>query len=225
VFYGAVEAVGESGTPVTPAMVSGRLDRFLYVVIHEDCHDQFALPYGIEEALCNLITYRAMEGFAAERYRRFSGENRALRRYADEQSRATRAAIAYYGRLADLYQRHARGELAFEALLREREALYRGAASALRWPRAEANDVRLANDMTYSRHYPLLESVHRALGGDLARTMAFFRQVDRAKPSPAEVMQRQRITEQRSLAFVRAYEEAVVDTIRRLLAERGAAGG
>lgn len=45
-YFGAVEVLGESGTPVTPAMITGKLDRFLYLVMHEDCHDQFDLPYA-----------------------------------------------------------------------------------------------------------------------------------------------------------------------------------
>ena len=58
VYFATVEAWGEVGTPVTPAMVTSKLDRFLYLVIHENCHDQFELPYGIEEALCDLITHK-----------------------------------------------------------------------------------------------------------------------------------------------------------------------
>jgi hypothetical protein len=68
VFYGESEAVGEIGAPVTHSMIDGKLDRFIYLVIHEDCHDQFELPQGVEEALCNLIAYKAMIAFAAEKY-------------------------------------------------------------------------------------------------------------------------------------------------------------
>jgi len=56
--------------------------------------------------------------------------------------------------------------------------------------------VRIANYMTYSRHYPFLESVFVALGSDLARTVALFRQVDNIKPSSAAVMQQRRIAKE-----------------------------
>jgi len=36
VFFTTVEAIGEIGTPVTASMVGGKLDRVLYLVIHED---------------------------------------------------------------------------------------------------------------------------------------------------------------------------------------------
>jgi hypothetical protein len=225
VYFSAVEALGESATPVTPAMVTGKLDRFLYLVIHEDCHDQFELPWGIEEALCNLITYRAMEAFAREKYRFYSRENRAIRRYADLQSRLTRTTIAYYEKLATLYARHGRREIPDETLLRERAAIYREAERALGWKPGELNNVAIANDMTYSRHYPFLESVYEALGKDLARIVEFFRRVDERKPTAEAVKKRYRISDGGSAEFIRTYEGAVIETIRNALAESDTRAG
>jgi hypothetical protein len=218
-YYGASEALGEIGTPVTPAMITSKLDRFLYLVIHEDCHDQFELPYGIEEPLCDLIAFKAMAAFSEEKFGYFAREDRAVRRYAATQSRLTRATIAYYDQLATLYARHQRAEISSEALLRERGAIFRKAERVLGGPRGELNNVGLANDMTYSRHYPPLESVFDALGRDLARTVAFFRQVDKGKPSRAAIMKRHRITTEDSVDFIRAYEAAVLETIRQVLQE------
>src|SRR5574340_999938 len=93
VYFGTVEAWGEVGSPVTPSMITGKLDRFLYLVIHEDCHDQFDLPYGIEEALCNLVTYKAMAVFSEEKFGPYARENRAIRRYADTQAGFARTTI------------------------------------------------------------------------------------------------------------------------------------
>jgi len=73
--------------------------------------------------------------------------------------------------------------------------------------------------MTYSRHYPFLETVHDALGGDLARTIAFFKRVDQAKPAPRDVMKRYKLKSDSSVAFLRAYEDEVIKTIGKLLAE------
>lgn len=219
IYYGAVEALGEVGTPVTPTMITGKLDNFLYLVIHEDCHDQFDLPYGVEEALCNLITYRGMAQFAREKFKWYAGENVALRRYAERQSKATRATILYYGQLEALYARHGRGEIAADALLRERAVIFRKAERPLGWKSGELNNVIIANDMTYSRHYPFLESVHAALGNDLARTVAFFKHVDRIKPSAAAVMKQHRIADKGSVAFIRAHEVAVVEAAKKALAE------
>ncbi|HXF66087.1 MAG TPA: aminopeptidase [Burkholderiales bacterium] len=217
VYFGQTEAVGEAGTPVTPSMLAGTLVRFVYLVIHEDCHDQFDLPLGIEEALCNVITYNAMVAFAAEK----SGflERTAMRRYAQRESERTRAAKAFYEELERLYARHRGGEIPAEALLAERARIFARAERALAWEKGALNNVAIANDMTYSRHFPFLEEVFEALGRDLARTVAFFRHVDAVKPARAAVKKKLGIQEERSVEFIRAYEEAVLDTIRKALAQ------
>lgn len=219
VYFGTVEAWGEVATPATPSMIASKLDRFIYLVIHENCHDQFGLPYGIEEALCDLITYKGMAEFTAQKYGAYAREDRAIRRYAEMQSRLARTTITYYERLARLYARHERKEISSEMLLRERAAIYKSALKPLAWTKGELNNVSLANHMTYSRHYPFLESVFDALGRDLVRTVAFFRHVDKIKPSGAAVMRRHRIAEERSVEYVRAYEAAVVETIRKALVD------
>jgi len=200
-------------------MITSKLDRFIYLVIHEDCHDQFDLPYGIEEALCDLITHKGMAAFTEEKYGSYAREDRAIRRYAETQSRRARTTIAYYERLATLYARYERKEIQSDRLLRERAAIFKNAQKSLAWTKGELNNVGIANDMTYSRHYPFLESAFDTLGRDLARTVAFFRHVDKIKPSSAAVMQRHRIAEASSVEYVRAYEAAVVETIRMALAD------
>ena len=218
-YFTTVEVVGEAGTPVTAEMISSKLDRFLYLVIHEDCHDQFELPYGIEEALCNLIAYKAMAVFTDEKFGSYAREDRAIRRYADAESKRTRATVAYYDELARLYARHERNEITGEALLKQRAAIFARAERDLEWRRGPLNNIGLATDMTYSRHYPFLESVFDALGRDLPRAVAFFKHADRIKPSPAAIMKRDRIADKRSAAFLRAYEAVVVETIRTALAD------
>lgn len=224
-YFTAVEAWGEIGSPVTSTMVEGKLDRFLYLVIHEDCHDQFSLPYGIEEAVCDLITYKGITQFAEEKYGRYAREHRAVRRYADAQSAQVRTTIAHYEQLERLYARYEGKEISSDALLQERAALLKHAERPLSWLRGEVNNVSIANHMTYSRHYPLMESVFDSLGRDLARTVAFFRQVDLLRPPAADVMRRHGIAIEKSVEFVRANEAAVVETIRRALAGDKAAPG
>ena len=219
VYFTTVEAWGEIATPATTAMITGKLDRFIYLVIHEDCHDQFELPYGIEEALCDLITHKGMAAFAGAKYGSYAREDRAVRRYAATQSRLARATIAQYEQLARLYARYERNEISSDALLQERAAFFRNALRPLAWSKGELNNVSLATHMTYSRHYPFLESVFDALGRDLARTVAFFRHVDKIKPARAAVMRQHRIAEESSMEFIRAYEAAVMETIRKALAD------
>jgi len=79
--------------------------------------------------------------------------------------------------------------------------------------------VSLANDMTYSRHYPLIESAYNALDRDLERTVALFKRVDEIKPSRQAVMKRHRITDEKGVELIRAYEAEVVNVIEQALAE------
>ena len=224
VYWTVAEALGEVGTPVTRAMLTARVERFVYLVLHENCHDQFELPHGIEEALCEVISHRAMAMFSAERYGAFAQEGRAIREYAEVQSARTRATLRYYDQIALLYARYERRDIPPEMLLQERAAIFTSAQSELNWSARDLNNVAIANRMTYSRHYPLMESVFDALGRDPARMVEFFRHVDKIKPSSAQVMEWQRIGGERSVEFVRAYELAVVETIRAALAGAATVG-
>lgn len=217
-YFGQTEAVGEIGTPVTGSMLSGSLVRFVYLIFHEDCHDQFDLPQGVEEALCNVIAYNAMTAYAAERQQFNAIERVAMRRYPVRESERTRAAKAYYEQLEAFYARYARGDLAEQALLAERARIFSRAEKALAWEKGSLNNVGIANDMTYSRHFPYLESVFVALGRDLGATVAFFRKVDALlKPEKAAILKRHRLKNEQSLVFVRAYEAAALETIRKEL--------
>src|SRR5689334_17498001 len=218
VYFDQTEALGESGTPVTPSMLSGSLVRFVYLVLHEDCHDQFDLPFGIEEPLCNVITYHAMDAYSGEKDRFSSLERVALRRYAVREPERTRQSKSYYEQLESVYARYSRREISRDAVAAERAKVFAAAERTLAWPKGALNNVGIANDMTYSRHYPSLESVYVALDRALARTVAFFRQVDRAKPPRAAVVKRLKLKDDKGLDFIRAYEAAVLETIEKELA-------
>jgi hypothetical protein len=223
VYFGALETKGEAGTPVTASMASGTLDRFVYLVVHEDCHEQFDFPYGVEEALCNLIAYKAMAAFGEKKFAPGAAEIRMIRGYAEAQATLARVIIGYYEQLAVLYARHERAEISPQVLLGERAEIFGHAERALGWEQGGMNNVVIASEMTYRRHYPLMESVYAALGHDLARTVAFFKHVDSIKPSRTAVMKRHGIAVQTSAEFIRAYEAAVVETLRNVLAESSAA--
>jgi hypothetical protein len=190
----------------------------LYLVIHEDCHDQFDFPYGFEEALCNVLAYRGMTAFAREHYGAWTRANYAVRRYADTQTYLTHSVVSYYRQIEQLYARRASGEITALAALRERARVFGGAERTFGWYRGTLNNVGLANEMTYSRHFPLIDSVHVALGDDLAKTVAFFKAVDRVKTTAESVLLAERISDRKSAHFVHAHEAVVAQTVRRELA-------
>ena len=217
VYFGTVEVLGEVGAAVSPEVLSVQLTRFLYLVFHEDCHEQFEFPYGIEEALCNVIAYHAMEQFSRGKYGPEAREYLAIRRYTKGEAARTRTVKSIYEQLAVYYARYDGKELAADALLKERARLFGKAERALAWKRGSLNNVGIANEMTYSRHYPLLEGVYDALGQDLARTVEFFRRVDAAKPSPEAVLKKYKIASKDGLDFIRAYEAEVVRIVEASL--------
>ena len=216
-YFARIEAVGEVGVPVTTALLEGKLDRFLYLVIHEDCHDQFEFPYGFEEALCNLIAYQGMTAFSTRQYGRWSRTNFGIRAYAGTQTQLTRAVVSYYGYTERLYASHARGEMALMPGMQQRARLFASAERTLGWAKGAMNNVGLANEMTYSRHFPLVERVFDALDGDLVKLMDFFRQVDREKPSRERVLARLGLSDEKSVQAISAIETSTVDTTVRLL--------
>lgn len=217
VIFGESEAVGESAAPLTPAMLAAPLDRFVYLVIHEDCHDQFKYPFGIEEALCNVIAFNAMEAFAQERFGEGTAETAALRRFVQEGRERAQAIVSVYDSLAALFARHSAARMSSAAFLRERAERLRAAEEALGWVEGALNNVSLANFMTYSRHSAPLERIHTALGGDLAETVAFFRRVDAAKPAAADVVTAHRLTDARSADVLRLHENAILAAARRAM--------
>lgn len=216
VYFDKVEAWGEIRTPITAAMIAGNLDRFVYLVIHEDCHDQYELPYGIEEPLCDVITHRAMRQFARERYRWHDVERRAINRYARNEPKSTRIVLQHYRRLEQLYASYERGEITHEAVLAAREQIFRDAENALEIASGQLNSIVFANYMTYSRHYPALASVAARWGEDLRGVVAFFRLVDARKPDRESVAKQLGIEDEKDAAFLQAYEASVLATARSM---------
>lgn len=217
VLFTESEAVGERASPVTPSMLSAPMPRLVYLVIHEDCHDQFELPFGVEEPLCNLITFRAMRVLAARGGPVFGEHRAAIERYAADGEQRARETVGLYGTLVSLYDQHAKGKLSLEAVLAAREPVFREAEKRLEWPENTANNVWMANSMTYARHYAPVERMLETLGGDLPKLVEFFRRVDREKPQADAFARRRKLKDQEGAAFLEAYERAVLATADTLL--------
>lgn len=211
VSFAKTEAVAGRATPVTAKLLVAPLARFLYVVMHEDCHEQFALPSGIEEALCNALAYAGMEKIARERFDDQPGERESISLFARAGAARAQFTRELYDELSALYARHDVAAISAETLLRERGELYRSAEQRLARPDGALNNVWLAMSITYSRHYELMQRALDAFDGDLVQTVAFFRRVDAAKP-PAIAA-----TGASAVDFVRADEAAVVAVIEKLL--------
>jgi len=186
VYHGMSEAVGEVASPVTPAMIASGVPRMVYLVVHEDCHDQFTLPYGIEEPLCETLSYHAMRAIAAQPGPWTAAERRAILDYAVVNEGQIPLNLRYYQQVAVLYARHARGELREDALLRDRATVFARAEASSGTTAGSFNNVVLANRMTYARHHAFMERTFERLGSDLGRLVAFFQKVDAALAATAQ---------------------------------------
>lgn len=215
--FATTEAMAGRATPVTARMLTAPLARFLYVVMHEDCHEQFRLPSGIEEALCNALAYAGMEAFGRDRFADAPDERNEIERFVRAGAARAEFTRNLYEELSALYARHAASEISPETLLAERGELFRTAARRLARPEAAVNNVWLAKMITYSRHYALMQRVLDVYDGDLEKAVAYFRRVDSAKPERASVAAAQQVASEQSVEFVRAYEAVIVKIIERSL--------
>jgi hypothetical protein len=166
-----------------------------------------------------VIAYGSLPAFAGEHYGLLRAEYYAVGLYANSASVYAHTTIRYYEELAALYAASTKvGASSERDVLRKRTDILKRAGRALGWDSAEMNNVLLANAMTYSRHYPFAEEVFAALGRDVARAVAFFREVDATRPPSVEVMRRNGFTSTESVDYLRAYERSVVETARKLMA-------
>jgi hypothetical protein len=214
--FATTEAVAGRGTVVNAKLLVAPVARFLYVVMHEDCHEQFGLPPGIEEALCNLLAHAAMAQIAEERFRDAPDDYNAIRLYARAGAARAEFTRELYEEVAALYAQRERAMTSEETLLREREDLFRQAERRLARPEGALNNVWLATMITYSRHYRLMQRTLHAFDGDLAQTVGFFRRLDAAQTEVFHPVAHG-CPGNPTVAFVRAYETAIADVIERSL--------
>lgn len=208
-FFYAPEAVAGTGIPVTPALIKAPLGRFVFVVIHEDYHEQVNLPPSIEEPAGTLLAAEMAIEFARERFEEGSPEHKAVieelkHRYA---SRFAKTRL-FNTELEVLYATYSEGEVSEEELLRKREEIFQRAQNQMNHP--VVNNAFLAFDMSYARYYPVVEEVFTTLGEDLIATVRFFERVGQEIP----------ITVCAGKALTRpACDEVIAGEILKLLSE------
>lgn len=142
---------------------------------------------------------------------------RAIRNYAIENIRAMPVTIRFHQQVGALCERRRRSKLADEPVLRERAALFAEAEAAFRYPPGSVSNVMLANKMTYESHYRALENILDALGSDLGRLVAFFREVDTLAPDADDRPRRRLTGKPYALVLIRAQETRVLETAASLL--------
>ena len=217
VYFGTREVLGEVATPVTQSMLHGSLDRFAYLVIHEDCHDQFKQPYGIEEALCDVIAHEAMKRYARQPPRASQPAWQTLVTYAVHQTALSKETAAQFERVQAFFDETKKARLSDRRFLEQRAFLFAEVERKIEWKPGDANNVTLAEAITYSRHYDRLEKIYVRLGSDLAAFVSHFQQLDTALAGIRRALRRKGLTESRGAAYLRAYENAILDLAEQKL--------
>lgn len=180
VFYYRIEAVAAPDAPVTRALSESSAERMAVVVLHEDFHQQPAvrrLPEAFAEAASTLTGFVAAAEFARSRDGEGSPLHARLAREADLFLEKARLVNEAHRRFAAVYGSYRGGSITRQAALEIKARELAELESQCRQIHPEPasfnrclpvfNNAGLAFDYTYTRYYPLLYELYRALGSDL----------------------------------------------------------
>jgi len=178
VFYYSIQAIAGIKTPITASLMEAPLSRFIHVVFHEDWHEQIDMTKGIEEPSAEIFSYNAALLFAEEKYGRDSVVYRTLEAEYSSKLRVSTVYQRYYDKLADLYQRYHSAEITEEETISGKAELIEAMGGELEeiWGGRpdQLNNAYIAFQMTYYRHFPLMQQLFVATGYDLPQTLAVF---------------------------------------------------
>ncbi len=181
VFFYSIQALAGIETPVTKSLLQAPLPRFIHVIFHEDWHEQIDSPLGIEEPSAEVVSYTAAMLFAKEKLGQNSEVYRTLQKRFSKKLEESEIYQQYYDELNILYSSFHSGAISEADTLAQKARLLKEMASELRslWGAAprQLNNAFIAFQMTYFRHFPLIQQVYSATNYDLAETMAILRSV------------------------------------------------
>ncbi|MFC2066742.1 hypothetical protein ACFLUO_06800 [Chloroflexota bacterium] len=181
VFSYSIEAIAGVKTPVTKSLLRAPMPRFIYIIFHEDWHEQMNSPLGIEEPCGEIVSYAAAMHFTEEKFGQDSAVYKILREEFDNKLEESRLYQQYYEELNVLYSRYYSGGISEAETLSRKAELLESMGNGLRgiWgakPR-QLNNAFIAFRMTYLRHFSLMYRVFSAVDFDLVKTMAIFQSV------------------------------------------------
>ncbi|MFC1955106.1 aminopeptidase [Chloroflexota bacterium] len=181
VFFYSIQAVAGIETPVTKSLLQAPRPRFIHVIFHEDWHEQMDSPLGIEEPCAEVVGYTAAMLFAREKFGQSSEVYETLQKRFGKKLEESELYQQYYDELDILYSSFHSGTISEADTLAQKASLLKEMANELRslWGASpgQLNNAFVAFQMTYFRHFPLIQQVYSATNYDLAETMAIFRAV------------------------------------------------
>jgi|GEM_PF-3176618 len=170
------------GYPLTNAFVELDKPRQVFLVLHEDWHDNIDFSLSLEEATGNVIGYAgAIEFF--KQYAKDPVSAKKAERDARWALAKAKVVVKFYQRLEKLYARkgiedsvreYAREELFKEA---KKECAEIDKKTGLTLSNLEFNNATLSTWMTYDRYFDLAWRVYLGTGKNLKKTVAIFRSI------------------------------------------------
>lgn len=179
--YYEVEAIAGVGTPLSRALVESSLSHFVYVVFHEDFHEQIRdIPtLALNESAAQLMSLLAGREFARKKYGENSTTYHELARNVELSLADAHIENRYYEKLTNLYDRVARGEIGRLDGFREKAVLYeqmQGECRKMGWRstfwscEGVTNNAVFGVSITYAAYYPLFYDLYKSCGEDTKRT-------------------------------------------------------
>ena len=178
--YSEAEAIAGSGTPVSRSLMQTELSRFIYVVFHEDFHEQMrGVPtLALNESATQLVGLLAAREFTRERYGKDSDIHRAFVEEIEFALKDANIEKHYYQELERLYERVSRGELDRAQGLKEKAILFEKMQSEcedIRFVIAVScnritNNILFVLSIPYAMHYPLFFDLYKSCALNVKRT-------------------------------------------------------
>jgi Putative aminopeptidase len=184
IFFYPLQAVGNGKTPVSASLEHASVERFLFVVPHEDFHankELRKLPATWGEASATLVGLLTAAEVARQKFGENSEVYRDLRREPELFNRKAEIVNGYFHRLRKLYAAARDGEISEDAALTQKEQIFaeiHEACSAIspdpksfKRCLAADNNAGLAFDETYAKYYPTMYQLYLAEGRQLKPTV------------------------------------------------------
>jgi len=180
-FFYPIEALAEIQTPVTGSLLETPLHRFIYIIFHEDWHEQISTALGIEEPSGEVVGYHAAMLFTAEKFGADSATYKTLQAELNNKLKESQVYRQYYGELNHLYASLQSGQISEAETLSHKAALLKAMDSDIKdiWGgrRKQLNNAFIAFQMTYFRHLPFMQQVYTATNADLTKTISILSSV------------------------------------------------
>jgi hypothetical protein len=184
VFFYPMDAVGSGKTPVSASLAHESVERFLFVVPHEDFHankELRKLPATWGEASATLIGLLTAGEVARQQFGENSEVYQNLKREPELFARKAEIVNRYYAQLSQVYAAARAGQISERDALAQKqqafEEIHQSCTAFNPDPKsfkrclAANNNAGLAFDETYTKYYPILYQLYLAKGRELKPTV------------------------------------------------------